>query len=293
MKVIDKFREKYYFLSNLYPATQIVDGYKFKDNETYYQSQKATNQEDFLKILSANNPKQAKYFSRLIKTRKDWKEISIEVIRKGLNAKFTQNKELAKKLIETYPTKLIEGNTWNDTFWGVCNGKGENWLGKLLTELRKELLVKINNTKISGKTIIAGSRNFTNQTEANRVLDKLVLEGYVVPTEIISGKARGADTCGEIWAKTNGIPIKEFPSYWEDLNTPTAIIKINKYGKRYNANAGYERNKRMAEYSNALIAFWNGKSPGTKNMIELAKKKKLHIFIYNYTNKTLKIIRGE
>ena len=54
-------------------------------------------------------------------------------------AKFTQNEELKKKLIDTGDATLIEGNTWNDTFWGVCNGVGENNLGKILMKIREEL----------------------------------------------------------------------------------------------------------------------------------------------------------
>ena len=53
--------------------------------------------------------------------------------------KFKQNPELKQKLLETGNQELIEGNTWNDTFWGVCNGQGQNWLGKILMLVRSEL----------------------------------------------------------------------------------------------------------------------------------------------------------
>ena len=53
--------------------------------------------------------------------------------------KFKQNPELKQKLLETGNQELIEGNTWNDTFWGVCNGQGQNWLGKILMLARSEL----------------------------------------------------------------------------------------------------------------------------------------------------------
>tara|TARA_Y100000296_G_scaffold19348_1_gene23079 strand:+ start:3287 stop:3481 length:195 start_codon:yes stop_codon:yes gene_type:complete len=54
--------------------------------------------------------------------------------------KFSQNKELKENLIATAGRELIEGNTWGDTYWGVCNGKGQNILGIILTRIREELL---------------------------------------------------------------------------------------------------------------------------------------------------------
>ena len=53
--------------------------------------------------------------------------------------KFSRNPELRVKLLNTGDIELIEGNYWGDTFWGVCNGKGENHLGKILMRVRKEL----------------------------------------------------------------------------------------------------------------------------------------------------------
>ena len=51
----------------------------------------------------------------------------------------TQNPELGNKLLETGNQELVEGNTWGDIFWGVCNGKGQNWLGKILMMVRDEI----------------------------------------------------------------------------------------------------------------------------------------------------------
>lgn len=56
-----------------------------------------------------------------------------------VRAKFTQNKELAKRLKATGDKTLIEGNYWHDTYWGVCEGVGENYLGKILMNLRSEI----------------------------------------------------------------------------------------------------------------------------------------------------------
>ena len=90
--------------------------------------------------------------------------------------------------------------------------------------------------------------------------------------KIVSGTARGADKLGEKFAESNGLEVVRFPADWKNL------------GKR----AGYVRNTEMAKYSVAdgnygvLIAFWDGKSRGTKHMIDLANKYGLEIHVVNY-----------
>jgi hypothetical protein len=113
------------------------------------------------------------------------------------------------------------------------------------------------------KVIVAGSRD---------VIDYLIVEEAIRSspfandiTEVVSGTARGVDRLGENYAKFNNIPIKRFPANWD------------KYGKR----AGYLRNAEMAHYSDALVAVWDGVSPGTKHMIDLATKEGIEVFIYN------------
>ena len=95
------------------------------------------------------------------------------------------------------------------------------------------------------------------------------------PIEIICGMCRGADTLGERFAKENGYPIKYFPADW------------NKYGKA----AGVIRNEEMAKYAaeyededdeGILVAFWDGKSRGTKNMIDNAEKYGLAQYIVEF-----------
>lgn len=111
------------------------------------------------------------------------------------------------------------------------------------------------------KVIVAGGRDF-NQPEL--MWDTLSeIEGI---TEIVCGKARGADTGGEIYAKINKIPVAEFPAQWD------------KYGK----SAGYRRNVKMAEYADMLVAFWDGKSKGTKHMIDIATAKGLDVKVVMY-----------
>lgn len=109
------------------------------------------------------------------------------------------------------------------------------------------------------KVIIAGGRDVT---DVEKVAKAVMLSGFIV-TEVVSGKARGVDTLGEVWAKQNNIPIKDFPADWE----------------RYGSSAGPIRNGEMADYADALIAIPTG-GPGTKNMIKQAKVRKIRVFIY-------------
>lgn len=113
------------------------------------------------------------------------------------------------------------------------------------------------------KTIIAGSREgFTYQD----VFLACEQSNYEI-TEVVSGTARGVDQLGEEWARLNQVPVKKFPADW------------NKNGKA----AGPIRNRQMAEYVEALIALWDGKSRGTKNMIDEATKKGLKVYVYRKT----------
>lgn len=109
------------------------------------------------------------------------------------------------------------------------------------------------------KVIIAGGRNFNDYEKLCQICDNALSKQTEV--EIVSGTANGADKLGEKYANDNGYPIKQFPADWD------------KYGK----SAGYKRNAQMAEYADALIAFWDGKSRGTKHMIDLAKRANLKV----------------
>lgn len=114
------------------------------------------------------------------------------------------------------------------------------------------------------KVIIAGGRDFNNYQKLKDFCSKILKDKTDI--EIVSGKAKGADSLGEKFAKKNNYPIAEFPADW------------NKFGKK----AGFIRNKDMAEYADALIAFWNKESSGTKHIINIAKQNNLKIRIYYY-----------
>ncbi len=114
------------------------------------------------------------------------------------------------------------------------------------------------------KLIVAGSREFNDYDLLKRSIQENFQRSEV--EEIVSGTARGADTLGERFAIDYSIPIKKYPANW-DL-----------YGK----SAGYRRNVEMADYADALIAFWDGKSKGTGHMINIAKDKNLRVIVINF-----------
>lgn len=110
------------------------------------------------------------------------------------------------------------------------------------------------------KTIIAGSRGLDCPNELASVLASL---GWKI-TEVVSGGCRGIDQLGEAWARERGIPVKVFPADWD----------------RHGRAAGPIRNQQMAEYADALVAFWDGRSRGTEHMMACAKARKLHWHIH-------------
>jgi len=136
--MIDNFKGKYYFLSNFYIAPVIYEGLLYKNNEAAFQSAKVKDLEK-RKQFCELDPSKAKRKGRNVLLRNDWENIKDEVMYQCVKDKFNRNEDLKQKLIDTENEELIEGNTWNDTYWGVCRGKGKNMLGKILMRVRKEL----------------------------------------------------------------------------------------------------------------------------------------------------------
>lgn len=122
------------------------------------------------------------------------------------------------------------------------------------------------------KTIIAGSRGITDYA---LVLSAIKESGFNI-TEVVSGTAKGVDRLGEIYAYKNKIPVKYFPAAWEELNVPGAFIREGRWGL-YNVNAGKDRNTKMVEYADALIAITSG-TYGTEDMIKKARDRGLKIY---------------
>ena len=131
---IDSFSGQYAFLSNFFVEKN------GRSNEHYFQAAKATNLDDCVYVLEAATPSEAKRRGRRIPLRTGWDQGRRRVMDKLLRRKFT-DPALRRALLETGDRLLVEGNTWCDTFWGVCNcprhsGRGENQLGQALMVLR-------------------------------------------------------------------------------------------------------------------------------------------------------------
>ena len=123
------------------------------------------------------------------------------------------------------------------------------------------------------KVIIAGSRGFSNYKLLREQCNKFLREKRKTNNIIIvSGHARGADTLGEKYAQDEGFALETYPAQWKKL------------GKQ----AGYRRNEQMSEVADALIAFWDGSSRGTKHMIDIMNEKNLLVRVVEYetSNKT-------
>lgn len=117
------------------------------------------------------------------------------------------------------------------------------------------------------KLIVAGGRDFNDYERLSEVLWDMSTISYAdKDVSIVSGMARGADALGHRFAKENNVVVYEFPADWD------------KYGKR----AGFIRNEEMGRFSDGLLAFWDGQSKGTAQMIQFmhSLNKKVHVLGY-------------
>jgi ribA/ribD-fused uncharacterized protein len=136
--MINNFRGKYFFLSNFYECEVTFEGITYQNTEAAFHAQKTLNVEERKKFATLN-PSEAKKAGRKLNLRSDWEVIKTRVMYDVCKAKFLQNPELKKKLLETGTEYLEEGNDWGDYFWGTVNGVGENRLGYILMQIRDEL----------------------------------------------------------------------------------------------------------------------------------------------------------
>lgn len=141
--IIESFHDTHYYLSNFYEHPMKVNGQSFKSNEHFFQASKARTPEDFEYVRASPTPGISKKRGREIKMRGDWDNMKNTIMMQGLRIKFA-DPELRQRLLDTGEDTLIEGNNWHDVYWGRCDcsdhgGDGQNWLGRLLMQLRAEL----------------------------------------------------------------------------------------------------------------------------------------------------------
>ena len=110
------------------------------------------------------------------------------------------------------------------------------------------------------KTIIAGSRDFTDPTLVHAAI---AASGFTI-THVLSGGARGIDLAGEAWAAAHAVPVTVLPAAWD----------------RFGKGAGYRRNEALAAQAEALIVCWDQKSPGTAHMVDIALQRGLQVFVF-------------
>lgn len=144
---IKEFQKEYRWLSNFPDCEVVLDGLTYRSVEYAYQAAKTLIMSERAHIIAAGYAGEAKRRGKLVTKRPDWEQIKLQVMEDLLRQKFSQ-KYFRDKLLATGDQELIEGNSWHDVFYGVCNGKckkgphssyGDNHLGKLIMKIRDEL----------------------------------------------------------------------------------------------------------------------------------------------------------
>jgi ribA/ribD-fused uncharacterized protein len=137
--IIGEFQGRYRFLSNFYPAEVELDNIIYPTVEHAYQAAKTLSQISRAQIRLAGTPGQAKRMGRVVKLRPNWEGIKLAIMDRLVCQKFSKE-PLRSMLIATGDARLIEGNRWGDTFWGVCRGIGQNNLGLIIMNIREGLI---------------------------------------------------------------------------------------------------------------------------------------------------------
>lgn len=138
MSRIPSFRGCLDFLSNMYVTPIFYYGKQYKSTEHAYASMKCLNEIDAEKVRLAQTPQNAKLLARSFLLKPNWNDIKLHVMEDLLRIKFS-NERLKEMLLETGDIEIKELCSWNDTYWGIYRGIGDNNLGKLLMKIRKEL----------------------------------------------------------------------------------------------------------------------------------------------------------
>jgi hypothetical protein len=144
--MIDRFFGEYRFLSNFWPVVVEYEGIRYPSTEHAFQAAKTVDQDERRRIAVLPSPRDAKRAGRTVSIRDDWDEIRIDVMLDLVRRKF-RHAYLREMLLATGDHELVEGNDWNDFYWGVCRGRGENNLGKILMRVRDEIQDKMHSAR--------------------------------------------------------------------------------------------------------------------------------------------------
>lgn len=133
---IEEFQDKYRWLSNFWPCELRYEGIEYPSAEHAFQAAKTTNPLARQSVANCSTAYKAKRAGKHLILRPNWDEIKLATMEEVVMAKFLCNDHLRDRLLATGEQQLIEGNLWKDTYWGVCNGFGENHLGIILMTVR-------------------------------------------------------------------------------------------------------------------------------------------------------------
>lgn len=136
---IDSFSGRYRFLSNFFPSLITISDKSYATVEHAFQAAKLPDPKHQERVRMAGTPVYAKRLGYTYPRRDDWDEIKDGVMLELLRLKFQHHPTLAQSLLMTGSSRLVEGNTWGDRYWGVCGGVGKNRLGELLMQVREEI----------------------------------------------------------------------------------------------------------------------------------------------------------
>ena len=146
--VTPMFEGDLFFLSNFYPCQITFRGHTYLSTEAAYQAAKARElSPELQRSFSCAPADESKKMGRRLELREDWDEVKIPTMRELLVLKFA-NPKLRAKLLATGDLHLEETNWWGDCVWGTCKGVGENWLGRLLMELRTNMRTELSDALV-------------------------------------------------------------------------------------------------------------------------------------------------
>ena len=137
--MIHQFHGEFKFLSNFYHHPIVWENIRYPSTEHAYQAAKTMNVFIRQQMAHERSPGKVKRLGNKLTLRPDWEKVKLNTMLQLCQIKFAVDTDLARQLIATRPHVLVEGNKWGDTFWGVCDGVGENHLGKILMHIRDQI----------------------------------------------------------------------------------------------------------------------------------------------------------
>jgi ribA/ribD-fused uncharacterized protein len=135
---IESFAGEFRWLSNFEPVSVTLDGVEYPSTEHAYQAAKTTDPAERKTVRACETPGRAKRAGRKLTMRHGFDGMKVAVMLDLTRQKYT-DPELRERLLATGEREIVEGNTWGDTFWGVCRGEGRNHLGRILMRVRREI----------------------------------------------------------------------------------------------------------------------------------------------------------